>query len=146
MMATVAVSMGRSGEVVFARVVCDVSATKALSKVAKVAAFPAVSLHRGGLQLLEFTPSQRGGSDVGARRIEEIINTVASDRRGPGDVHFRMLAGGAAGQAQQRNAGRQRAGGGRPGAGGGKALRLWGHEGGCPSSAGGLSDNRWGGG
>jgi hypothetical protein len=95
MMATVADSLGRSGDVVFARVVCDVQATKALSKEAKVAAFPAVSLHRGGLQLLEFTPSQRGGSEVGARRVEEVINTVAAERRGPGDVHFRMLAGSA---------------------------------------------------
>ena len=95
MMAAVAQSLGRGGGVVFARVVCDIPATKALSKEANVAAFPAVSLHRGGLQLLEFTPSQRGGSDVAARRVEEVINTVAAERRSPADVHFRMLAGSA---------------------------------------------------
>ena len=94
MMATVARALTETGEsVTFGRVACDSPQTRALSKAAHVAAFPLVTLHRGGTKLLELTQSMRGGDEAAARRLQEVVASVAAETRSPRDVHFRMLAG-----------------------------------------------------
>ena len=77
----------------FARVTCAAPGSKALAKAAGVKALPTLSLFRAGAKLLEFTPSQRGTPEQAARRLADVIATVAADARPPSDVHFVIMAG-----------------------------------------------------
>ena len=77
----------------FARVTCAAPGSKALAKAAGVKALPTLSLFRAGAKLLEFTPSQRGTPEQAARRLADVIATVAADARPPAQVHFVIMAG-----------------------------------------------------
>ena len=91
--AAAALLRGEGAPVAFARVTCAAAGSKALAKAAGVKALPTLSLFRAGAKLLEFTPSQRGTPEQAARRLADVIATVAADTRPPQDVHFVMMAG-----------------------------------------------------